>query len=79
MRLTNQLKNLSPAQIKSLSDTMLAASIAFESGGHYREIFRRAKFQRIGLMRRIYELLEHASYQEIENLSKARVEPLEKD
>ncbi|WP_347987711.1 hypothetical protein [Methylomonas sp. AM2-LC] len=76
--LTSQLKNLSPQQIKSLSDTMLNASIAFETGGNYREVFRRAKQRRIGLMRRIYELLEQAPYQDIENLSKVLAEPIDK-
>ena len=77
MSLTSQLKNLSPQQIKSLSDTMLNASIAFETGGNYREIFRRAKQRKIGLMRRIYELLEQAPYEDIENLSKSLAAPIE--
>ena len=70
LRLTNQLKNLSPEQIKSLSDTMLNASIAFETGGNYKEIFRRARNRSIGLMKRIYELLLNATQEEIENLSR---------
>ncbi len=55
---------------------MLNASIAFETGGNYREVFRRAKQRKIGVLRRIYELLENASYEEIENLSKSLSEPL---
>ena len=34
------------------------------------EIFRRAKQGRIGLILRIYELLEQAAYQDIEKVSK---------
>ena len=49
---------------------MLNASIAFEAGGNYKEIFRRARNRSIGLMKRIYELLLNATQEEIENLSR---------
>lgn len=74
MSLTSQLKNLNDKQLKSMCDTMLTASIAFENGGNYREIFRRAKQGRIGLVRRIYESLEQAEPKEIEALASSLAE-----
>ncbi len=49
---------------------MLNASIAFETGGNYKEIFRRARNSNIGLMKKKYELLLNATQEEIENLSR---------
>ena len=74
MNLTNQLKDLDAMQIKSLNSTILDASIAYEAGGNYREIFRRAKCRRVGLMRSIFEMLEQVPEAEIENLSRSLVE-----
>ena len=74
MSLTSQLKNLNDKQLKSMCDTMLNASIAFENGGNYREIFRRAKQGRVGLVQRIYESLEQAEPNEIEALSNSLAE-----
>ena len=71
MSLTNQLNNLNAAQLKSLSNTMLSAGIAHENDKNPREIFRRAKYRHVGLMHRIYELLQHASHDEIEAMTKS--------
>jgi len=70
MSLASQLPNLNETQLKSLADTMLNAGIAFENGGDHKEIFRRARIRHIGLMRRIYTLLEHASRDEIDVMAK---------
>ncbi|WP_367154694.1 hypothetical protein [Methylomonas sp. HYX-M1] len=70
MSLTSQLPHLNATQLRSLSSTLLNASLAHENGGNPREIFRRAKYRHIGLMQRIYELLQHASHAEIDQLSK---------
>jgi hypothetical protein len=71
MQLANQFKNLSRTQFKCLSLAVLDASIAYEGGGNYREIFRRAKLRRNGLMRQVFESLENAPQEEIECLSKS--------
>ena len=70
MILSNQVKSLNTTQFKSLNDTLLDASIAYEGGGNYREIFRRAKLRRVGLLRKIYGMLEQAPCEEIEIISK---------
>ena len=74
MNLSSQLKSLNATQIKSLSDSMAYASMACESCGSHAEIFRRGKHRRVGQMRQIYEMLEHASPEEMENLSKSLAE-----
>jgi len=74
MNLASHIENLNATQLKSLSDTIANAGIAVENGGSYREIFRRGKLRRVGLTRRIYEMLEHASLEEIENLTKSMAE-----
>jgi len=69
MSLTSQLPQLNDSQLKSLCDTLLTAAMVYENDGNYREIFRRAKYRHLGLMRRIYELLQHATRDEIDALS----------
>jgi hypothetical protein len=71
MNLIRHLDKLNDSQVRSLNDTMLNAGIAFENGGNYREIFHRAKHQHIGLMRRIYKILEQSTPEDIETLSKS--------
>lgn len=53
MNLTSQLPHLNETQLRSLSSTLLNASMAHENGGNPREIFRRAKYRHIGLMQRM--------------------------
>lgn len=48
---------------------MLDASLAHETGGNAKEIFRRAKQRKVGRQRRIIELLENATKPEIDRLS----------
>lgn len=60
MSLTNQIANLSDAQLHDLHNALLDACTAMEMGGNWREVFRRARYRRVGRMRRIYELLYNA-------------------
>lgn len=69
--LSTQLHRLKPAQIQELAGTMLEASIGHAGGGHWQETFRRAKQRKVGLMRRIYDLLQTATAEEIEGMTKA--------
>lgn len=66
MSLTNQIANLNDVQIHSLHNTLLDACTAMELNGNWREIFRRAKYRNIGLMKRIYELLHKANPEDID-------------
>jgi hypothetical protein len=74
MTLTNQLHNLNPKQLKHLSATMLDTSIAFETDGDWREIIRRAKQRKVGLLLRIYELLLTATREEIDAMARSLAE-----
>jgi len=55
--LTSQLPKLTTEQLKSLADAMLDASLAYESGQNWRPILLRARSRKVGLMRRIYDML----------------------
>lgn len=41
-------------------------SLAYETNGDWREIIRRAKQRKVGLLRRVYDLLQTATREEIE-------------
>lgn len=66
MALATQIYKLKPKQIKQLADTMLNASIVYQTGGNWREIIRRAKQRKVGLLRRIYDMLQHATQDEFD-------------
>jgi hypothetical protein len=53
---------------------MLDTSIAFETDGDWREIIRRAKQRKVGLLLRIYELLLTATREEIDAMARSLAE-----
>ena len=55
-------------------DTMLEAGLAYQAGGNWREVFRRAKHQCRGVESRIYETLEQADYDAVERMINGLVE-----
>jgi len=65
-----QVKKLPVPKLLQLKTTLIEASIAFEAGGHPKEVFRRAKHRQIGLLRRIYEMLETADSNNLAEISK---------
>lgn len=70
MSLTKQLPKLTDTQIHELHNRLLDACTAMELGGDWREVFRRAKYRHIGRMHRIYELLQHATHDEIDRAAR---------
>ena len=73
MDLIHEFDKLNDTQVRSLNDTLLNAGIAFENGVDYCEFFRRAKYRHIGLLQRIYKMLEKATPENIETSSKSLV------
>ena len=75
MSLATQVYKLNQTQVKHAVHTMLDASLVKETGGNWREIFRRAKHQYpFGRLHRIYALLENATETEIETMSASLAE-----
>lgn len=74
MSLARQIPNLSTEQLKAVHACLVEAGIAYEAGGNWREIFRRAKQRKVGLVRRIYELMEKADRHGIDRMTQALVE-----
>ncbi len=76
MSLASQVMQLSRQQLHEMYNAMLDGGIAHEFSGDYQMIFRRMKNRRIGRMRRMYELLEHATPEEIRAVARALTEEL---
>ena len=70
-QLTRTIRVLKPQQIRELYGVMLDAAVAHEITGCHRDVFRRAKYRKVGALRRVYETLEHASYKQIEAMSRS--------
>lgn len=70
MSLTKQLPKLADTQIHELHNRLLDACTAMELGGNWREVFRRARHRRTGIMRRLYELLYNADRADIDRAAK---------
>ena len=58
MRLTEKVARLTPAQVKELHDVLVEAGLAYELTGQYADVFRRAKYRKVGMQRSIYQQLE---------------------
>ena len=71
MNLVTLIPKLNANQLSELHEVMTNASLAYELGGNFKEIFRRAKHRKIGRMRRIYQRLENCDIKQIEAMSKS--------
>jgi len=57
--LESKLKLLKQSQVCELHDKLVEAGIAFELTGNYKDVFRLAKYRKVGAERKIYEYLEN--------------------
>jgi len=58
MRLESKIKLLNHAQVYELHDRLVEAGISYELTGKFKDVFRRAKYRKVGAERKVYEYLE---------------------
>lgn len=74
------LTGLKISQINELTKVVIDASLVYECGGDYIEVFRKARNTRAGgNLRKVYEFLMGYSPEDLEVLSAKISEPLEID
>jgi len=57
--ISERVYRLKPNQVIELHDKLVEAGLCFELEGSHKEVFRRAKHRRIGVLRSIYKDLEN--------------------